>query len=149
MSQKDLSNPTIDQLRSVLLQATQHFPASEDALPVTDLAIQLKPENGEVCVFDDNDNCVASGVIGEWVGDTREGFYDAAILMLQRAINSLREEIEAMGILQPFSIVLQDYEHETVADLYVVDSDRIVLDGELLSGLDQDLETFWENLMER
>jgi hypothetical protein len=42
--------------------------------------------------------------------------------------------------------VLIDEDHETICDLYLVDDDIIVLDGELMVGLSEDLDKFWEEL---
>ena len=38
---------------------------------------------------------------------------------------------------------------ETIAELYLVDDDTIVLSDELMKGLDKDLEAFWEELAKR
>jgi hypothetical protein len=36
---------------------------------------------------------------------------------------------------------------ETLQDIYLVDDDAIILDSELLKGLDEELDQFLENLM--
>ena len=47
------------------------------------------------------------------------------------------------------AFVLVDEDHETICDLYLVDDDTIVLDGELMAGLSDDLDSFWEELSSR
>ena len=37
-------------------------------------------------------------------------------------------------------------DHETLADIYLVDDENIVISGELMEGLNEDLENFWEDL---
>ena len=43
-------------------------------------------------------------------------------------------------------LVFDDDDKETIADLYVVDDDTIVLSGQFLEGLQEDLDAFWEEL---
>ena len=52
-----------------------------------------------------------------------------------------------MSILKPYSFVLEDDEKENVAELYVVDDDTVIIDPELMAGLDEDLNNFLENLL--
>ena len=52
-----------------------------------------------------------------------------------------------MGILKPFSFVLENDEHESIAELYIADDDTIIISGELMDGLDKDLNAFFEQLM--
>ena len=52
-----------------------------------------------------------------------------------------------MGILKPFSFVLENDDKESIAELYVADDETIIIDGELMEGLDKDLDTFLDNLL--
>jgi len=52
-----------------------------------------------------------------------------------------------MAVLHPFSFVLIDDERETLCDLYLVDDDQMLLDTELLKGLDKELNDFLANLL--
>lgn len=149
MPQNEVLTPTQSAIRRAFTKVIEKFPSQEEVLPVTDLYVRLKPEGGELLVFDDDDNEVTRCVVEEWIGDTHEDFYDQVRPVLQKEISSLQKEIAAMGILKPFSFVMQDEDGETVADLYLVDSDRIVIDEELMKGLDEDLDAFWKELMER
>ncbi len=141
--------PTQVSVRRAIQKVIEKYPPQEDALPVTDLYVRLKPEGGELLVFDDDDNEVTRCVVEEWIGDTREDFYEIVRPFLQSEIAALQQEVSAMGLLKPFSFVLQDEDGETMADLYLVDSDRIVIDEELMKGLDEDLDAFFKELMER
>jgi hypothetical protein len=51
-----------------------------------------------------------------------------------------------MSILKPFSLVLEDDDKETVAELYVADDDTVIIDEELMAGLDKDLDDFFAKL---
>ena len=54
----------------------------------------------------------------------------------------------SMGILKPFSFVLENDEKEILAELYLADDDTVIISGELMEGLDQELDNFLEKLME-
>ena len=59
----------------------------------------------------------------------------------------LKEAWENVSILKPYSFVLVDDDKETVSDLYLVDDDTMIVDGELLKGLDEDLDGFLKKLL--
>ena len=52
-----------------------------------------------------------------------------------------------MSILKPYSFVLEDDEKENVAELYLVDDDTVIIDPDLMEGLDKDLNEFLEKLL--
>ena len=52
-----------------------------------------------------------------------------------------------MSILHPFSFVMMGEDGETMSDIYIVDDDAIMLDTELLKGLDEELDHFLEDLL--
>ena len=55
--------------------------------------------------------------------------------------------VEDMSILRPYSFVLENDDHEHLDELYVADGDTIIIGGELLPNLDQDLDSFFEKLI--
>ena len=52
-----------------------------------------------------------------------------------------------MGIMKPFSFVLEDEELNTIADLYMADDDTVIIGNDLMTGLDEDLDSFFDKLM--
>jgi hypothetical protein len=52
-----------------------------------------------------------------------------------------------MSILKPYSFVLEDDDHEHIAELYLVDDDTAIMDKELMAGLDKDLDSFLDKLL--
>ena len=52
-----------------------------------------------------------------------------------------------LSILKPYAFVLEDDDREAVAELYVVDGDTVIVDPDLMEGLDKDLDDFLENLL--
>ena len=49
---------------------------------------------------------------------------------------------------QPYSYVLEDDDKDSIAELYVVDDDTIIVGGDLMDGLDEDLDHFFNQLMD-
>ena len=52
------------------------------------------------------------------------------------------------GIMKPYDILLVNDEGETVANLYCVEEDTVVLDDEMIRKIDDDLDNFLKKLME-
>ena len=52
-----------------------------------------------------------------------------------------------MSILKPFSFVLEDDDKESLAELYVVDDETVIIDPDLMEGLDDDLNNFLNTLL--
>ncbi len=60
----------------------------------------------------------------------------------------MRPTLEKMSILRPFSFVLIDEDHETVQDLVIIDNEEtMVIDGNLLEGLEEELDDFLKKLL--
>lgn len=140
---------TIQQVERALRKVAQKFQVQVENLPLTDLHLQVKQESGELLVFNDDDTELTRCVVEEWIGNTDEHFYETVTPILQKCISNLKDTLENLQILKPYSFVLIDEDKETVAELYLVDNDTILLDGELMQGLENDLKAFWEELSKR
>ncbi len=137
---------TIQQIQRALHKAASKFPLEAENFPMTDIILQVKQEGGELLIFDDNDTELTRCVVEEWLGDTSEDFYERIQPVLKDAILDIKEEMDSLNVLKPYSFVLFDDDNSAVANLYLVDDDLIQIDDNLLSGLDEDLESFWETL---
>ena len=140
---------TIQQLQRALRKAASKFPLETENFPMTDIILQVKQEGGELLIFDDNEEELTRCVVEEWIGDTSEDFYERIQPVLKEAILGIKEEMDSLNVLKPYSFVLFDDDNSAVANLYLVDDDLIQLDGDLLPGLDEDLEGFWEALSKK
>lgn len=137
---------TIQQIQRALRKAASKFPLEAENFPMTDIILQVKQEGGELLIFDDNDTELTRCVVEEWLGDTSEDFYECIQPVLKEAILDIKEEMDSLNVLKPYSFVLFDDDNSAVANLYLVDDDLIQIDDNLLPGLDEDLESFWETL---
>ncbi len=66
---------------------------------------------------------------------------------MRSTLQKHKAQVEQMSILKPFSFVLEDDDRENLAELYVVDDDIVIIDEELMAGLDKDLDSFLSNLL--
>jgi len=140
------SDQTLQQLERALRKVTEKFPATEEASMLTDIHIRVTQDTGEVMVFDDDEQELTRCVVEQWIDNTDDNFYDDAASAFRTAINRHKDSIENMSILKPYSLVLEDDDKETIADLYVVDDDTVIIDEELMPGLDKDLDDFFKKL---
>ena len=98
-------------------------------------------------VFDDEEQELTRCVVEQWIDNKDDDFYNSVASAFRTVINKQKKSIENMSILKPFSLVLEDDDKETVAELYVVDDDTVIIDEELMAGLDKDLDDFFEKLI--
>lgn len=137
---------TIQQIQRAIRKVAEKFPATAEPV-LTDIHLQVKPESGELLAYDDDMNELTRIVVTQWLEPTEEDLYEAAEIAIKQSINGLREIVDAMSVMHPFSFVMLGEDEETMADLYVVDDDTLILDSELLSGLDKELDQFLNELM--
>ena len=138
---------TLQQLERALRKVTEKFPVTEEASLLTDIHIRVTQDTGEVMAFDDDEREVTRGVVEQWIDNKDDNFYNDAASAFRTAIKKHKDSIEKMSILKPFSLVLEDDDKETIAELYVVDDDTVIIDEELMAGLDKDLDDFFAKLI--
>ena len=141
------TDQTIQQLERALRKVTEKFPVTEEATLLTDIHIRVTQDTGEVMVFDDDEQELTRCVVEQWIDNKDDDFYAEATSALRAVINKHKERIDAMSILKPFSLVLEDDDKDTVAELYVADDDTVIIDEELMAGLDKDLDDFFAKLI--
>lgn len=137
---------TIQQIQRALRKVIDKYPPSADPV-LTDIHLQVKPESGELRLFDDDMDELMRIVVDQWLEPTEEDLYEAAAIAIKQSIKGLQKDIEKMSILHPFSFVMMGEDNETMSDIYIVDDDAIILDTELLKGLDEDLNQFLAELL--
>lgn len=144
----EIKEQTISQIERALKKVANKLELNvTEQKPLTDILIQVKQESGELMVFNDDDEELTRCVIEEWIENKDEDFYLQIQSVLKQAITNLQEKMENLPILKPYSFVLIGEDKETINDLYLVDDDTIMLDGDLLKGLDKDLDEFLNHLL--
>ena len=62
---------------------------------------------------------------------------------------SNRGAFDKLTIMKPFSFVSVDDDKETIAELLLLDDDTLLVNEELLKGLDEELDAFLKDLLEK
>ena len=141
------SPQTIQQVERAIRKVASKYPKEKDAV-LTYIHMLVKPDSGEILTYDDDDRELDRCVVEEWINCPLDDFYDQVAPILRKCLQDLRPVVEEMSILRPFSFVLVDDDHETLHDLtYIDDEDTVILQGELLKGLDDDLDAFLKDLL--
>lgn len=141
------SEQTMLQVERAICKVADKFPASDEASVMTDIHIRVSQDSGELMVYNDDDEELTRCVVEQWLNNTDDDFYQQVASVLRKCIEKHKSQVEAMSLLKPFSFVLEDDDKETVSELYLVDDDTVIIDPNLMEGLDDDLNTFLENLL--
>ena len=137
---------------SALKTALCRYTSGGDETVVTDIHLQPNSESGELIIFDDDDQELSRTIINEWVEYESDDFYIVVEPIIRAEVETLKEsgKLEKLCLMKPYSFVLVDEDKETVAELLLVDEDdTLLLNDELLKGLDEELDAFLKELLER
>ncbi len=141
------SEQTTQQIERFLKKIAQKFPANDDASMVTDIHVRVSQESGEMVAFDDDDKEITRCVVEQWIGNNDEDFYEGVESTLQKSMNAFSKLIDNLGILKPYSFVLENDEKEIIGELFIADDDTVIIGKDLMEGLDSDLDSFLDNLL--
>lgn len=143
------SEQTTQQIERFLKKIAQKFPLNEETSLVTDIHVRVSQESGEMVAFDDDDKEITRCVVEQWIENNDEDFYESVHDILTTTFASMSKTLDNLGILKPYSFVLENDEKEGIAELYLADDDTIIIGKDLMEGLDTDLDSFFDSLMER
>ncbi len=135
------------QLERAIRRIAEKFPANPETSLLTDIHLRVTQETGELMAFDDDDNEIMRCIIEQWIDNKDEDFYEQITSIIRKTIEQQKAQIEALGIMKPYSLILEDEEKETISELYVVDDDMVIIDPDLMENLDKDLDDFLEKLL--
>ncbi len=121
---------------------------------ITDFYVFIDLASNELRIVDDNELLLSShpilpdGVVTEEeesddMGDLKSDVIAVMRQELQTASKS--HAFDGVNVFHPFSFVLED--DDTMEDLLIVDDANVIIGDELLKGLDDDLDSFLEELM--
>jgi len=137
---------TLQQIERAIRKIAQKFPYSEDTDVLTDIHLRVSQDSGELLAFDDNDEEINRCVIEQWIDNKDEDFYEGVAEILRTELSKQRELTDNLGIMKPYSFVLEDDDKESLAELYIVDDETVIIGNELMKDLDEDLDDFFEKL---
>lgn len=138
---------TIQQIERAIRKIADKFPTDPESSLLTDIHIRVTQETGELMAFDDDDNEITRCIVEQWIDNKDDDFYEAITPIIRKCIEKQKQLVDGLGILKPYSFVLEDDEKESVAELYVVDDDLVIIDTDMMQDLDKDLDDFLKELL--
>ncbi|ADY35547.1 hypothetical protein Bacsa_0957 [Phocaeicola salanitronis DSM 18170] len=148
----DISEQSHAAIASVLEEALKRYASAGEESVLTDIHLLPNQDSGELIILDDDENVLARTVIAEWVNYEGDDFYTEIEPLLRAEVTALKEQglLDKLSLMKPYSFVLVDDEKETVADLLLMDdNETLFLNDELLKGLDEELDAFLKDLLEK
>lgn len=141
------TDQTLQQIERAIRKVADKFPPTIEATQLTDIHLRVNQETGELVAFDDDDNEITRSVIEQWINNTDDDFYESITSTIRKCIEKQSKLVEEMSIMKPYSFVLEDEDKENVAELYVVDDETVIIDPDMMQGLDKDLDDFLDKLL--
>ena len=147
----ELNQQSLSAIESAIKNAITPFVQGCAQPAVTDIHLQPNQNSGELYIFDDEDRELANTVVNQWIDNDSDDFIYEVERQLRTILSKMKEEgvFNKLTILMPYSFVLVDEEKETISDLLLMDDDTMFIDDELLKGLDEELDSFIEDLLEK
>lgn len=139
---------TIQTITRFIKKIAEKFPSDQEATLFTDIHIRVTQESGDLMAYDDNDEEITRCVVEEWIDNKDDNFYKDITGILRQNLSANKEICDNLNIMKPYSFVLEDDDKENIAELYVADDDTIIIGGDLMEGLDEDLDSFFKKLLE-
>lgn len=123
----------------------------ENGSLISDLYVQADPENGELQIFDEDENLIEKNIIFDWVNNTEqeEAFNKRAAASIKAVLTilSTKNVFDHPRFLKPLSVSLTDEDFVVIEELLFLDDDMLRLDDPLLKDLDADLDNFLTKLL--
>ena len=146
-----LSQQSQSVIESAIRKAVAKYTCGCEQTHVTDIHIQPNQNSGELYIFDDEDEELVNATIEEWATYEDDDFYENIERILRSILCRMKDggDFDKLTILKPYSFVLVDDEKETITELLLIDDDTLLVDDELLKGLDKELDEFLKELLEK
>lgn len=138
---------TQQQIERFLKKVAQKFTAIDCDMPMTDIHLRASQDSGDLMAFDDSDVEITRCVIDQWIENKSDNFYKKTAAILRTELCRLKDSIENLAIMKPYSFILEDDDKNTVSELYLVDDDIAIIGGDLMEGLDQELDCFLKDIL--
>lgn len=142
----EATDKTISQIERFFKKIAQKFPDREEPVVMTDIHITASQETGELMAFDDDDVEITRCVVDQYIDNKEPDFYNVIAALLRSELKRCSNVVDNLSILRPYSFVLETDEREHFSELYVVDSDMTIIGGDLMEGLEEDLDNFFNSL---
>lgn len=140
---------TNQQIERFLKKIAQKYPSCSEPSVLTDIHFRVSQDSGELFAYDDDDEEITRCVVEQWIDNKDENFYDEVLLQLRHAVRRNNTICDSLGVMKPYSFVLEDDDKEPHGEIYLADDDTIIIGGDLMEGLEKDLDSFLDNLLKK
>lgn len=147
-----VSEKTRAAISSSIKEAVCRYVSCGEGSFITDIHILPKQDSGELIIFNDDEEELVRTIIDEWIDSNDEDFMEEVEVVLRSELTALKDEgyLDKLSLIKPYSFVLVDEDKETVSELLIIDDeDTLLLNEELLKGLDEELDAFLKDLLEK
>lgn len=138
---------TSQQVAELMHKLAKRYPATDEPSVFTDIHLRLSQETGELIIVNDEDIELARTVVEPWIDCKDEQFYDEVAAWLRSLLRENAAVCDNLGLTKPYSFTLEDEDGEHLAELYIADDDMTILGGDLMKGIDEELDAFFEHLL--
>jgi len=144
-----LSEESHSLIEQTLNDAIATFASEKEQSIITDIHLQPNNESGEFTIYNDDEDELSKGIIEEWVDSKDDKFMDDVEKVLRNILNHMKGNgvLDIPALIKPYSFVLVDDEKETVTELMLINDDTMLLNDNLLKGLDNELNDFLDKLL--
>jgi len=137
-------------IREAIRKAVAHFKVESETEAVTDIYLRPCQGSADLTLYDDDDRELARERVEEWGTLETDNFENDLQPVFISILNDLKQQgtFDQLCIMKPYSFVLVDEHKEIIADLLLMDDDTLLVNDELLKGLDDELNAFLKDLLE-
>lgn len=145
-----LSQQSQSDIESAIQKAIAKYTCGCEQTVITDFHLQPN-STGQFIIYNDEDKELANFMIEEWANYEEDNLTEECESILRSTLLKIKEngELDKITLLKPYSFVLVDEEKETVCELLLMDDDTLLVNEELLQGLDEELDDFLKELLEK
>jgi len=143
------TSPLCESIRFFLDRAIDKITGNYSDEEITDFYIHFDTETNELTMVDDNDFRLSKAtLVSEDEESDIESMKSSIKEILRNELSTLNSNkaFDSFNIFRPFSFVYED--DDTMEDILIVDNSNFIIGEELMKNLDEDLDSFFEKLME-
>ncbi len=141
-------NNRLKDIHSLLTEAVQSLSKNYKGSSLTDVFLLVDEASAELSIYDDEQNCVAQGIIEGWESDGQQDV--SYVGDLKKVIQNMDNEsaFSALDVYTPFSINLADEDFIVIEELLLIDDDSIIrMEDDFLKRMDKEFDEFLERLL--
>lgn len=117
---------------------------------LSDIFVRINTLSGELSLLDYEDEVLGTATIFSWIVEEQER---GITIQMREQLREAIAQLESKGFWEeevftrPFSIALVDEDWQTLEELLYLDDERVLLTSPLLSGVDEELAQFLQELL--